>query len=95
MIKKTEIEKKERELEGISKTNYEDIFTLLEFHINLDLEGFEDTGSDGEQTGIKVPYIVTIEESSREVLSIKRNYEIGDPKKIKYNTLFILNSYQV
>jgi hypothetical protein len=81
--KETEIEKKERELEGISKTNYEDIFTLLEFHINLDLEGFEDTGSDGEQTGIKVPYIVTIEESSREVLSIKRNYEIGDPKKNK------------
>jgi hypothetical protein len=81
--KETEIEKKERELEGISKTNYEDIFTLLEFHINLDLEGFEDTGADGEQTGIKVPYIVTIEESSREVLSIKRNYEIGDPKKNK------------
>jgi hypothetical protein len=79
--KETEIEKKERELEGISKTNYEDIFTLLEFHINLDLEGFEDTGADGEQTGIKVPYIVTIEESSREVLSIKRNYEIGDPKE--------------
>jgi hypothetical protein len=81
--KETEIEKKERELEGISKTNYEDIFTLLEFHINLDLEGFEDTGSDGEQTGIKVPYIVTIEEASREILSIKRNYEIGDPKKSK------------
>jgi hypothetical protein len=40
MIKKTEIEKKERELEGISKTNYEDMFTILEFHINLDLEGF-------------------------------------------------------
>jgi hypothetical protein len=42
--KETEIEKKERELEGISKTNYEDIFTILEFHINLDLEGFEDMG---------------------------------------------------
>jgi hypothetical protein len=81
--KETEIEKKERELEGISKTNYEDVFTILEFHINLDLEGFEDMGTDGTPTGIKLPYIVTLEEASREILSIKRNYEIGDPKKSK------------
>ena len=85
--KETEIQKKERELEGISKTNYDDIFTLLEFHVNLDLEGFEDVNlEDGEPTGIKLPYVVTIEENSREILSIKRNYEVGDPlkKKIQY-----------
>jgi len=82
--KETDIEKKERELEGLSKSSYDDVFTLLEYHVNLDLEGFEDTNpTTGEPTGIKLPYIVTIEENSREVLSIKRNYEIGDPKKTK------------
>src|SRR6056300_784964 len=66
----SDLEKKEMELEGRSKTGRDDdIFTLLECHINLDLEGFEDIGADGEPTGIKLPYIVTIEENSREVLS--------------------------
>ena len=51
-------------------------------------------GQDGEPTGIKLPYVVTIEENSREVLSIKRNYEIGDVKKIKLTILYILNFYQ-
>ena len=79
----TELEKKERMLEGTKRTFNEDMYTLLEFHINLDLEGFEDRGPDGDVTGIKLPYIVTIEEGSREVLSIRRNYNIGDPKKEK------------
>jgi len=80
----TDVEKKERELEGTSKTSNEDIFTLLECHVDLDLEGFEDTNPEtGEPSGIKIPYIVTIEEGSREILSIKRNYEIGDPLKNK------------
>ena len=79
----TELEKKERMLEGTKRTFNEDVYTLLEFHINLDLEGFEDRGPDGDVTGIKLPYIVTIEEGSREVLSIRRNYNIGDPKKEK------------
>jgi len=80
----TDVEKKEKELEGISKSQYEDVFTLLECHVNLDLDGFEDMNpQDGTPTGIKLPYIVTIEENSREILSIKRNYEIDDPKKSK------------
>ncbi len=79
----TEVEKKERELDGQVKTKDENVFTLLECHINLDLEGYEDVDANGEPTGIKVPYIVTVEESTRKVLSIKRNYEIGDPKKNK------------
>ena len=82
-LNETEVEKKERELEGASKGRDEDIFNLLECHVNLDLEGFEDMGQDGEPTGIKLPYVVTIEENSREVLSIKRNYEIGDPLRNK------------
>ena len=86
LLNETDVERKERELEGQSKGREEDVFNLLECHVNLDLEGFEDVGEDGEPTGIKLPYVVTVEENSREVLSIKRNYEIGDPlkKKIDY-----------
>ena len=79
----TALEKKERELEGVKKTVNEDIFTLLECHVNLDLEGFEDRTADGEPTGIKLPYIVTLEEGTRTILSIRRNYAIDDPKKEK------------
>jgi hypothetical protein len=79
----SDLERKERELEGITKTKDEDVYNILEFHVDLDLEGFEDRGPDGQPTGIKLPYIVTIEEASREVLSIRRNYEIADPKKKK------------
>ena len=78
-----DIKKKERELEGQTKTKDDDVYTILECHVNLDLEGFEDRDQEGEPSEIKIPYIVTIEESSRKVLSIKRNYEIGDPKKNK------------
>jgi hypothetical protein len=82
--KESDIEKKERELEGISKTQNEDVFTILECHVNLDIEGFEDSNPEtGEPSGIKLPYIVTLEEGSREILSIKRNYEVGNPKKDK------------
>ena len=84
--KETDVEKKERELEGVTKSANEDVFTLLECHVDLDLEGFEDTNSQtGEPSGIKIPYIVTFEEGSREILSIRRNYEIGDPMKNKVN----------
>ena len=79
----SEVEKKERMLEGTKKAYNEDMYTLLEFHTNLDLEGFEDRGPDGQETGIKLPYIVTVEEGTREILSIRRNYEVADPKKQK------------
>ena len=80
----SDVDKKEHELEGMQKTGrQEDVFTLLECHVNLDIEGFEDRGPDGEMTGIKLPYIVTIEENSRQILSIRRNYEIGDAKRNK------------
>ena len=83
-LNEDEVQRKENELEGRTKGKEEDIFNLLECHVNLDLEGFEDINpQDGEPSGIKLPYIVTIEENSREVLSIKRNYELGDPKRSK------------
>ena len=79
-----ELKKKERELEGTKKTGKnEPVYTLLECHVNLDLEGFEDVGKDGEPTGIKLPYIVTVDEGSRKVLSIRRNYAPDDLKKNK------------
>ena len=78
---------KERELEGVRKSEKSpDMYTLLECHVDLDLEGFEESNPEtGEATGIKLPYIVTIEEGSREVLSIRRNYEANDPKKKRIN----------
>ena len=85
-----DVEKKERELEGQRKTQDDDVYTLLECHVNLDIEGFEDTDESGDPSGIKIPYIVTVDESTRNVLSIRRNYEIGDPdkNKIPYFTHF-------
>jgi len=82
----TELKKKERELEGTRQSGYNKnnpIYTLIECHVNLDLEGFEDRGEDGIPTGIKVPYIVTIDNGTRKVLSIRRNYRLDDPKKNK------------
>jgi len=75
---------KERELEGVTKSGKgEKLYTLLECHATIDLEGFEDVGQDGEPTGIKLPYVVTIEEGSQKVLSIRRNFAPNDPLKNK------------
>jgi hypothetical protein len=75
------------EIEGISanSTQNEDM-TIYEVHTNLDIEGFEDMGADGEPTGLKMPYIVTIMEDSGDILSIKRNFNESDPlrRKIPY-----------
>ena len=82
----TELKKKERELEGTRSTGQQKnnpIYTLIECHVNLDLEGFEDRGPDGVPTGIKIPYIVTIDNGSRKILSIRRNFRVDDPKKNK------------
>ena len=67
-------------------TNYNDQCTLLEMHCDLDIPGFEDIGVDGIPTGVKLPYIVTIDEGSRKILSIRRNYAENDKlkKKIQY-----------
>ena len=75
------VEEKERKLSGIEKNAYkDDQYTLLEMHVDLDIEGFE------HPDGIKLPYIVTIDEGSGEVLSIYRNYSQEDSlyKKQQY-----------
>ena len=71
------------EIEGLSKGYTDDVHTILEMHVDLELEGFEDIGSDGEPTGIKIPYIVTIDHGSGEILAITRNYEAQDQLKTK------------
>ena len=71
------------ELEGISRGYTDDVHTILEMHVDLDLEGFEDVGPDGQPTGIKLPYIVTMDHGSGEVLSVTRNYDQGDALKRK------------
>ncbi len=79
-----ELTKKERELSGSKKSGrQEPVYTVLECHVNLDLEGFEDIDGENQPTGIKLPYIVTVEEGSRKVLSIRRNYAPDDLKKNK------------
>jgi len=85
-VTENQVKEKELELEGITKDGNEDQFSLLEMHVDLDLEGFENMGPDGEPTGIKLPYIVTILESNNKILSIRRNYAEDDQlmKKIKY-----------
>ena len=77
-----DVSKKEKELEGTKRSGKQQtMYNLLECHVDLDLEGFEDIGTDGQPTGIKLPYIVTIEEGSGVVLSIRRNYAPNDPLK--------------
>ena len=63
-----------------------DVNIVYEIHCDLNLEGFEDVGEDGEPTGIKLPYIVTIDTNSGKVLAIRKNFKDGDPlkKKIEY-----------
>ena len=83
-VEQNSVEKKERELDGTKKVGkQETMYTLLECHVNLDLEGFEEVGEGGQPTGIKLPYIVTVEEGSRAVLAIRRNYAPNDLKKNK------------
>jgi hypothetical protein len=78
------VKDKVRELQGIDKTEQaEDVLTIFEVHTDLDIEGFEDLDQNGEPTGIKLPYIVTLDQSSGEVLAIRRNYAEGDPLKRK------------
>ena len=82
-----ELREKEREISGISKTSVDNDCTLIEMHTNIDLEGYEHTDPlEGLPTGIKIPYIVTIDLESQKILSIRRNWKEGDEyyKKLEY-----------
>jgi len=80
----SEVQDKIDELDGKQRTyTKDDVYTLLEMHVDLDLPGYEDANEAGEETGIRLPYIVTIEEGSNQILSIRRNWNETDPLKIK------------
>ncbi len=77
-------------IEGMEPNQIDYDCTILECHVDLDLEGYEELDSDGEPTGIKVPYVVTMSEDNGQVLSIRRNYREDDElkRKIQYFTHF-------
>jgi len=73
-------------IDGTSSTQIDYDCTVLECHADLDLEGYEDLDEDGEPTGIKIPYVVTISQDNGQVLAIRRNYREEDElkRKIQY-----------
>jgi hypothetical protein len=79
-----EVEKKIAEKMGF-KATADDRFKVLEMQVDLDLKGYEDKDKDGEETGIALPYIVTIEKQTQTILAIRRNWNEDDPNKIKRN----------
>ena len=83
-VVENQLKQKELELEGITQNGSEDMYTILEMHVNVDLDGYEDVNpEDGEPTGIKLPYIITMDEANGKILSIRRNYAAEDPLKKK------------
>ena len=77
-----EIEKKIAENMGFNAAS-DDRYSILEFHVDIDLKGYEDEDEDGKPTGIGLPYVVTLERTSQVILAIRRNWLEDDPKKMK------------
>ena len=77
----SEVEESIDDIQGVHPSGSSEELTLYEVHTSLDIEGFEDLGQDGEPTGLKLPYIVTILEDSGDVLSVRRNYSEDDMMK--------------
>ena len=77
-----DIEKKKATESGMTATN-DSRYRLLEMHVHLDLEGFEDLNEKGKPTGVALPYVVTIDKSSGEILAIRRNWYEADSLHIK------------
>jgi hypothetical protein len=79
----SEISEMTDKIGGFEPSNIDYNCTLLECHVDLDLDGYEDVDEDGEPTGIKIPYVVTLSLDNGQVLSIRRNYREDDEKKKK------------
>jgi hypothetical protein len=77
-----DIEKQKAEEMGLTATQ-DNRFRILEMHVDLDLEGYEDKDKKGEPTGIALPYVVTIEKGTAKVLSVRRNWYEGDKLHLK------------
>ena len=81
----TEIQEVENRMTGEGKPySHDDNHTLLEIHCNLDLEGYEDTDDEGEETGIALPYVVTIDSDNCEVLGVYRNWDGESKEKVEH-----------
>ena len=80
----SDVKDKKDKIDGVSRGISAEMHTLLECHVELDLDGYEDKNIEtGEETGIKLPYIVTVHDETGNVLSIRRNYAAGDQLKKK------------
>ena len=79
-----DVEKKIAQKMGF-RASSDDRYKLLEMHVDLDLAGFEDKDEEGEETGIALPYVVTIEKATETILSIRRNWDPEDELKTKRN----------
>lgn len=80
----SDITKKYNEMTGESESyDYDTRHTILEMQVDLDLKGFEDKDANGQDTGIALPYVVTIDNPSGIILSIRRNYYEDDPAKLR------------
>ena len=80
-IKRGEISDAIDKLSGQEPSSNDEGYNVLEIHTYLNLPGFEDRDAEGEETGVALPYVVTIEENSGEVLAIRRNWKEGDTKR--------------
>jgi hypothetical protein len=78
----TDIEKKKAEEQGYTLTD-DDRYQVLEIHVDWNLKGYEDKDDEGEETGIGLPYVITIERGTSTVLSIRRNWDESDRRKLK------------
>ena len=86
-----EVEKKIAEKMGF-RASSDDRFKILEMHVDINLPGYEDVDDDGKETGIALPYVVTIEKNTETVLAIRRNWQPEDKTKQKRNH-FVHYSY--
>jgi hypothetical protein len=78
----TDIQKAKDKETGFSDVD-DDRYTILEIHVDLDLEGFQDTDGDGEETGLALPYVVTMVKGTNDVLAIRRNWKETDDLRLK------------
>ena len=80
------VEDEIQRIDGVTPSQIDYDCTILECHVDLDLEGYEEEDEDGELTGIKIPYVVTISQDNGQILSIRRNYreDDKDKRKIQY-----------
>jgi len=79
----SEVKEEMDEISGVEPSYLDTDITLLECHVDLDIEGYEDLDDSGEPTGIKLPYIVTVSENNSKLLSIRRNYSPDDEERRK------------